>query len=93
MPDQGRKMINLSLSLWTDKMPGAPEGDVLPKHCWSYGTLRLKSNGRHGIKGSKARPWNKVEEIGPLLIKLLEEGGITVHEVKRGRRKSTPPTD
>ena len=87
MEKLGRKMINLSLSIWTDKIPGAPEGEVLPKHCWNAGTLRLKSNTRHGIEGSRAKPWNKPDELVPLLMKLLEEAGVTIHELTPSKAK------
>jgi hypothetical protein len=45
----GEKMIEVKLRFWTNDI-AEKKGDVIPKHAWSSGVVRVERNDSHGIK-------------------------------------------
>lgn len=76
---EGRKTINLSLTFWTDGI--AEDGkDFVPKTCWDYGTVRVKTNEMHGIEGGKTKHFGKFANLQKAIEKAMKGAGITLLE-------------
>jgi hypothetical protein len=80
----GEKMIEVKVRFWTDEL--SSPGQVIPKHAWSSGVVRMKGNKTHGISGGKARPFNSLLDIGAVIEKVLTDHGIVLH-ISRGMKK------
>ena len=74
---RGEKTIPITIRLWTDGL--APKGEVVPKHGYGSGVVRLVSNKTHGIKGTAPVPFTTWTELLSTLERVLVENGITLH--------------
>jgi hypothetical protein len=75
---QGEKMIELKVRFWTnDIAPGA--GEVVQKHAWTAGVVRMKRNDSHGIVPKKAYPFHSLLDVGAVIEKALIDHGIVLH--------------
>jgi hypothetical protein len=79
----GEKMIEVKVRFWTDEISGP--GLVRPKHGWTGGVVRVKTNRTHGITSGKARPFNSLLDIGSAIERVLKDHGIVLH-VGRGMK-------
>ena len=82
----GEKMIEVKVRFWTDELSGP--GQIIPKHAWTSGVVRMKGNKTHGINGGKARPFNSLLDIGAVIEKVLTDNGIILH-ISRGMKRYT----
>jgi hypothetical protein len=73
----GEKMIEVKIRFWTDKL--APGGQILPKHGWTSGVVRMESNPSHGISPKNPRPFNSLLDVGSVIEQVLIEHGIVLH--------------
>ncbi|MFI5116229.1 MAG: hypothetical protein ACHP8B_05965 [Terriglobales bacterium] len=78
------KMIEVKVRFWTNKL--STSGQVIPKHGWTSGVVRITSNKSHGITAGKARPFNSLLDLGAAIEQILKEHGIVLH-VSRGMKK------
>jgi hypothetical protein len=53
--NRGERTIPITIRLWTDGL--APKGEVLPRHAYGSGVIRLAPNKTHGIKGTSPVPF------------------------------------
>jgi hypothetical protein len=79
----GEKMIEVKVRFWTDGISG-PER-VRPKHGWTSGIVRIKTNRTHGIEPGKARTFNSLLDMGAAIEQILKDHGIVLH-VSRGMK-------
>jgi hypothetical protein len=81
----GEKMIEVKLRFWTNNI--APtKGNVIPKHAWAAGVVRLERNVAHGIKPGKPIPFHSLLDLGAAIEKALIEHGITLHPGRRMKK-------
>jgi len=76
--EHGERMIEVTIRLWTDAIAEV-EGQIVPKHAWSYGVARVSPNRSHGIVGRRPTPFNTLDEIPTKIRELLVEQGIKLH--------------
>jgi hypothetical protein len=81
----GEKMIELKIRFWTDNI-AASQTEIIPKHGWTSGVVRIKRNKTHGIMPGKAHTFNSLLDVGAAIEKTLKEQGIILH-VSRGMKK------
>jgi hypothetical protein len=82
----GDKMIEIRVRLWTDSMPDAGKGMLLPKHAWDAGVVLLQTNRSHGISAKNPLPFNGFADLPSKIEKVLLDQGIKIHLSKRQRR-------
>ena len=59
----GERMIEVKVRFWTNNIAEG-DGNVLPKHAWTSGIVRIERNATHGIKPEKPVPFNSLLEVG-----------------------------
>jgi hypothetical protein len=74
----GAKMIEVKVRFWTDSITNR-QGRIVPKHALTGGIVRLTTNDVHGIKASKAIPFNSLLDLPSKIEKLLIRDGIKLH--------------
>jgi hypothetical protein len=83
--EHGEKMIEVRLRFWTDGIAN-DRGQVLPKHAWASGRVRMERNEAHGIRPLKSKPFNSLLDVGAVIEKVLIAHGITLHPSKQMQR-------
>src|SRR5690242_11074474 len=77
----GEKMIEVKVRFWTDDI--ADKGEILPKHGWTSGVVRIEGNTTHGIKPSKPRPFNSLLDLPLAIERVLLDYGIVLHPSRK----------
>jgi hypothetical protein len=83
--EYGENMIRLSVRFWTNDIADG-KGNVLPKHGWTSGVVKLEKNSLHGIRGGKPVVFRGLLEIGSAIEKALIAGGIQLHPAHQTKR-------
>lgn len=87
----GEKMIEIKVRFWTNDLAEG-KGQIIPKHGWSSGVVRIDANKSHGIVPREPIPFQSLLDIGRAIEKCLVDHGIRLHPSRRAR-KYTPETD
>ncbi len=74
----GEKMIEIKLRFWTNDI-AQNSGELIPKHAWSSGVVRVERNETHGIVPGSPKPFHSLLDIGSVVERVLIEQGITLH--------------
>jgi hypothetical protein len=82
---QGEKMIEIKVRFWTDEL-AAEKGNIKPKHAWSSGVVRAKSNKPHGISSAPPKVFNSLLELPSVIEKVLIENGVTLRPSPKMRK-------
>src|SRR5690348_15040250 len=56
---KGERMIEIKVRFWTNDIADT-KGDVIPRHAWSSGVVRMEANHTHGIKPKNPAPFNSL---------------------------------
>jgi hypothetical protein len=83
--EHGEKMIQINVRLWTNKISPA-KGEILQKHAWSSGVIRLEANKAHNIKLSKPIPFHSLMDLNAVIEKVLIQHGIMLHTSRKLRK-------
>ena len=75
---RGERTIRLTVAFWTNNIAEG-EGNIVPKHAWSYGKISLNAKTAHGIKASEPIAFESLMELPAKLEQLLIREGITLH--------------
>lgn len=78
----GQKMIELKVRFWTDEIAEEP-GKIIPKHGWTGGVVRLKTNKAHGVADVDPIPFNSLLDLPAAIERLLIREGIVLHATDR----------
>jgi hypothetical protein len=81
----GQKMIEVKLRFWTNGI-AKKKGQVLPKHAWSSGVVRMERNEPHGITPSGPKVFHSLLDVGSVIEKVLIEHGIVLHASARMKK-------
>ncbi len=85
----GQKMIEVKLRFWTNNIAGEPD-QIIPKHAWAAGVVRIESNKSHGIVPGAPKPFHSLLDVGAVIEKLLIEQDIILHPSRRMRKYMEP---
>ena len=77
-PKYGEKMIEVKVRFWTNDIAGK-KGQILPKHAWTSGVVRMERNDSHGIVPGYPSPFNSLMEIPMVIEKVLMKHDIKLH--------------
>jgi len=66
----GQKMVEVKLRFWTNDI-AEQKGNIVPRHAWSSGVVRIEPNKCHGIEGSDSIPFNSLLEAGKAIEQCL----------------------
>jgi len=58
----GERMIEVKVRFWTGQIAEG-EGQILPKHAWTSGVVRMERNESHSIIPKDPRPFNSLMEL------------------------------
>jgi hypothetical protein len=81
----GQKMIEVKLRFWTNEIADT-SNQIIPKHAWSAGVVRIESNKAHGIVPRAPKPFYSLLDVGAVIEKLLIEQGIILHPSRKMRK-------
>ena len=82
---QGEKMIEVKLRFWTNDISPEP-GEVLAKHGWSGGVVRVERNKSHGIVPRNPRPFHSLLDVGAVIERVLIDHGIVLHPSRKMKK-------
>ena len=74
----GQKMIEIQLRFWTNDI-AEKKGQIVPKHAWTSGVVKVESNKSHGIQAKSPIPFHSLLDVGAVIEKALIQHGITLH--------------
>ena len=74
----GQKMIEIQLRFWTNDI-AEKKGQIVPKHAWTSGVVKVESNKSHGIQAQSPIPFHSLLDVGAVIEKALIQHGITLH--------------
>jgi hypothetical protein len=80
----GEKMIELTVRFWTNNL--AEEGQIVPKHAWASGVVKLEPNATHGIDASRPTPFQSLPDLFSKIEQLMIEHGVTLHPSRVERK-------
>lgn len=86
--DQGERMIEIKLRFWTNDI-AAQKGEIVPRHAWTSGVVRMERNDSHGIKPGSPRPFHTLLDVGAVIEKVLVEHGIVLHPSRNMKKYLT----
>ncbi len=75
---QGERMIEIKLRFWTNNI-SPTKGEILAKHAWCSGVVRIERNPSHGIKPGSPKPFHSLLDVGSVIEKVLIDHGVTLH--------------
>jgi hypothetical protein len=82
---QGEKMIEVKLRFWTNNIAGA-KGEIVPRHAWSGGVVRMEPNKSHGIAPKSPQVFHSLLDVGAVIEKVLIAHGIVLHSSRKMRK-------
>ncbi|MGO8972042.1 MAG: hypothetical protein ACLQNV_00730 [Steroidobacteraceae bacterium] len=83
------RMIEIKLRFWTNGIAKG-KGNVLPKHAWSSGVVRIERNESHGIKPRSPQPFHSLLDVGAVVEDVLIAHGIVLHPSKKMQKYVMP---
>jgi hypothetical protein len=83
--EHGQKMIEVKIRFWTNDI-AETTGQIVPKHAWSSGVVRVEANKSHGIVPAAPKPFHSLLDVGAVIEKVLVEYGIVLHPSHRMRK-------
>lgn len=78
----GERMIELRVRFWTNNIAEG-EGQILPKHAWASGVVRIEANESHDIDSGRTIPFQSLLDLGSVIEKVLIEHDIKLHVPRR----------
>jgi len=78
----GERMIEIQVRFFTDKIAESKD-NVVPKHCWTTGMVKIQTNKSHGIKQINPVPFNSLLDLTAIIEKVLIQSGIVMHKSNR----------
>ena len=83
--EHGQKMIEVQIRFWTNDI-AEKEGQILPKHAWASGVVKVESNRSHGIRQGNPLPFHSLLDVGSVIEKSLITHGITLHSSRKMKK-------
>lgn len=82
---QGEKMIEVKLRFWTNDI-AAEQGNVVPKHAWTSGVVRMERNRSHGIEPGNPKPFHSLLDVAAVIEKVFIDHGVVLHASRRMKK-------
>jgi len=76
----GERMIEVKVRFWTDGIAEG-EGQIVPKHAWTSGVVRMGRNESHNIKPKNPRPFNSLMDLPRIVEMVLIDHGVKLHRI------------
>ena len=76
----GERMIEVRVRFWTDGIAKG-KGQIIPKHAWTLGVVRMQHNEPHGISLEYPIPFNSLMELPQVIERVLIQHGIKLHRL------------
>jgi len=76
----GERMIEVKVRFWTDGIAEG-EGQIVPKHAWTSGVVRMGRNKSHNIKTKNPRPFNSLMDLPRIVEMVLIDHGVKLHRI------------
>jgi len=76
----GERMIEVRVRFWTDGIAEG-EGQIVPKHAWTSGVVRMERNESHGISPKNPRPFNSLMDLPRIMEMVLIDHGIKLQRI------------
>jgi len=76
----GEKMIEIRVRFWTDELAEKAR-QIMPKHAWTSGVVRMARNESHDIRPKNPRPLNSLMDLPRIIEMVLIEHGIKLHRL------------
>lgn len=83
--DPGERMIEIKLRFWTNDIANG-KGEIVPKHAWDSGVVRIERNESHGITPGNPLPFHSLLDVGRAIEKVLIDHQIVLHPGRRSKK-------
>jgi hypothetical protein len=81
----GEKMIEVKIRFWTNNI-SRTKGQIVPKHAWSAGVVRMEPNKSHGIVPESPEPFHTLMDVTAVVEKVLVRHGVVLHMSRKLRK-------
>jgi hypothetical protein len=81
----GERMIEIKVRFWTNDIAEG-EGNILPKHAWTSGVVRMERNSSHGIVPDAPMPFHSLMDLSAVMEKVLHRDGVQLHPSRRMKK-------
>lgn len=78
-------MIEVKVRFWTNDVARAAN-EIVPKHAWASGVVRMESNQSHGISAGKPIPFHSLMDLTAVIEKVLVTHRVTLIVNRRMRK-------
>ena len=78
-------MIEVKVRFWTNDIASAAN-EIVPKHAWASGMVRMESNESHGISPGNPAPFHSLMDLTAVIEKVLVAHGVTLIVNRQMRR-------
>ena len=75
---RGQKMIEVKLRFWTNSIADQKD-QIIPRHAWTAGVVRMETNHSHGIKSGTPKPFHSLLDVGSVIEEVLIEHDVVLH--------------
>lgn len=76
----GERMLEVRVRFWTDEIAEG-KGQIVPKHAWTSGVVRMQANKPHGIIPKNPRHFNSLMGLPQVIERVLIDHGIKLHRL------------
>ncbi len=76
----GEKMIEIRVRFWSDEL-AEKATQIMPKHAWTSGVVRMARNESHNIRPENPRPFNSLMDLPRIIEMVLIEHGVKLHRL------------
>ena len=81
----GQKMIEVQIRFWTNDI-AEKKGQIIPKHAWTAGVVKVESNKAHGIQQENPIPFHSLLDLGSVIEKALINHGVILHPGRKMKK-------
>lgn len=74
----GERMLEVKVRFWTNEIVEG-KGQIMPKHAWTSGEVRMRHNESHGIIPEDSILFNSLMELPQVIERVLIQHGIKLH--------------
>ena len=78
-------MIEVKVRFWTNDI-AATTGEIVPKHAWASGVVRMEPNESHGISPGKPVPFHSLMDLAAVIERVLIAHDVTLVINRRMRK-------
>jgi hypothetical protein len=85
MLSRAKRIIEVKLRFWTNDI-SPKSGEVMAKHAWTGGVVRMERNKSHGIDPGNPQVFHSLLDVAAVIEKVLIDHGLVLHASRRMKK-------